>query len=70
MTTPIVFVFTTFMYKDASNIQSDGVIENRREVGFAAGLTSIGIFILWWVHGSLCNRTCLRRSDHLKNTIS
>lgn len=46
VTTPIVFVFPTLMYKAAANMKLDGSSsEHRIEIGFASVLTLIGIFI-------------------------
>jgi sodium-coupled neutral amino acid transporter 11 len=45
VTTPIVFVFPTMMYKAAASLKLGGGFEHRWEIGFASGLTLIGIFI-------------------------
>jgi len=45
VTTPIVFVFPTVMYKAAASMKLGGDFENRYEIGFATILTLIGIFI-------------------------
>lgn len=45
VTTPIVFVFPTLMYKAAVNMKLGGVLEHRGEIGFASGMTVVGIFI-------------------------
>jgi hypothetical protein len=45
VTTPIVFVFPTMMYKAAASLKLGGGFEHRWEIRFASGLTLIGIFI-------------------------
>jgi amino acid permease len=45
VTTPIVFIFPTLMYKAAASLKLGGGLEHRSEIGFASGLTVIGIFI-------------------------
>jgi hypothetical protein len=45
VTTPIVFVFPTIMYKSAASLKLGGDFEHQWEIRFASALTSVGIFI-------------------------
>lgn len=45
VTTPIVFVFPTLMFRAASKMQLGGYFENRREIGLASVLTGMGAVI-------------------------